>query len=249
MRNSTSKVKKAHPLSLWRWVCQLIMLSVLAWIMFCTQDIYTQEFTEHASANGSYHSMALKQIASRYSNTWLQTTPTHWLDKYIRLVYQGLSNLRVTHWQHCTKCNDIVMYLKTVTPLPSNEKNHYGFFPKEVTKTTQFYKKWAFVITNAYIMLLKLTVLLAAMPWFILAFVLGISDGLVQRAIRRYELGRESTFLFHKLGAWLLKLSLVIWFIYLLFGSTVNPLWCLLPMAGGLGLSGYYISARFKKYL
>lgn len=99
------------------------------------------------------------------------------------------------------------------------------------------------------VLLTKLTILIVACPLFLLAIVVGLIDGLNQRAIRTASLGRESTYLFHKsipvarngfLGVLWLWLSLP-------WALPPSPIFLMLSVALGLLVS--MSASRFKKYL
>ena len=57
---------------------------------------------------------------------------------------------------------------------------------------------WTLICAVSQVILLKLGVLITALPLFLLAVTAGLIDGLNQRAIRTANLGRESTYIFHQ---------------------------------------------------
>jgi len=95
----------------------------------------------------------------------------------------------------------------------------------------------------------RLAVLIMAFPAFILLSLLGLVDGLVQRDIRRWSGGRESSFVYH----WAKKIlypSLVLpWIIYLAMPVSIHPNLIVLPFAVLFAVSVTVMASTFKKYL
>jgi len=95
----------------------------------------------------------------------------------------------------------------------------------------------------------RLAVLILAFPVFVLLALLGLVDGLVQRDIRRWSGGRESSFVYH----WAKKIfypSLILpWIIYLAMPVSVHPNLVVLPFAVLFAVSVTVMASTFKKYL
>lgn len=114
----------------------------------------------------------------------------------------------------------------------------------------EFVLKAAFLfIIELKIFLIKAFLLIAAMPLFALLGMVGLIDGLSHREIRRAELGRESSYLFHMLNKWIAKiigLGLCLWVCLPMVASPqlfFVPLGCLFAVMFSLS------AAKFKKYL
>lgn len=99
------------------------------------------------------------------------------------------------------------------------------------------------------IFLVRLLVLVLAVPLFLLAIFTGVVDGLMRRDLRRFGAGRESSFIYHRAKACLLPLLVAPWLIYLALPISVNPALVLLPCAAMLGVAFAITAATFKKYL
>lgn len=107
---------------------------------------------------------------------------------------------------------------------------------------------WLFVLVLK-IFLIKTFLLIAAIPLFALLGIVGLIDGLSQREIRRAELGRESSYLFHMLNKWIAKiigLGLCIW---VCLPMTVNPQWFFVPLGLMFAVMLSLSASKFKKYL
>jgi len=115
-----------------------------------------------------------------------------------------------------------------------------------ITKAQQFIQLLAL---SSQCMLIKLMILLAAMPLFALAMVAGMVDGLNQRAIRTACLGRESSYVFHRLNHYFKKGLLILLMVWLAIPVSVTPAFILIPVSLLVALMVAMTSSRFKKYL
>lgn len=95
----------------------------------------------------------------------------------------------------------------------------------------------------------RLAVLTLAMPMFLLAVITGGVDGLMRRDLRKFEAGRESSFVYHRARRTLLPLMVTPWMIYLSLPWSLNPILVLLPFAILLGCMVAVTITTFKKYL
>jgi integrating conjugative element membrane protein (TIGR03747 family) len=245
------KTTQARPnrLSLLRWCRQLVLIFLIAIILINLYDtIEVASLKNDSLTDLRYQKVRiLREEAQAYPHTWLGKTPLSWLDDKITLIQQW----QASSFAESFKTQRMEKHLAhdwEAAEEAGDHGSHNGLFPKAQIDESAHPLLSLFWI-NLYSGLLKLTLLAAALPWFGLSFVMGLTDGLVQRAIRKYELGRESTFLFHKLGGWLLNISSMVWFAYLLAGDEIHPLLYFIPMAALVGLFMYYSSSRFKKYL
>lgn len=97
--------------------------------------------------------------------------------------------------------------------------------------------------------MVRLTTLCLATPAFLLFGLVGFVDGLVQRDLRRWGGGRESSYLYHyaKRSVW--GFLIAAWVIYLALPVSVNPAFVILPFAVLFALSISVTASTFKKYL
>ena len=105
------------------------------------------------------------------------------------------------------------------------------------------------VLLSSQCLLIKLIILLAAMPLFILAMVAGLVDGLNQRAIRTACLGRESSYVFHRLNHYFKKLLVILLMLWLALPISITPAYVFVPIILLMGLMVAMTTSRFKKYL
>lgn len=99
------------------------------------------------------------------------------------------------------------------------------------------------------ILLLKALFLGLALPLFVLAIGVGVSDGLMLRTIRRENLGRESAYVFHTLLTLFPRVLGLVLIGYGVLPFSESLPYVILVMALGVGLWSAEITSRFKKYL
>ena len=95
----------------------------------------------------------------------------------------------------------------------------------------------------------RLAILTLAMPVFLLFSLVALVDGLVQRDLRRWGGGRESSFIYHYAKKAALPLVVLTWVIYLALPFSLHPGWVILPFATLFALTVAVTASTFKKYL
>ena len=95
----------------------------------------------------------------------------------------------------------------------------------------------------------RLATLVLATPAFALFSMVGAVDGLVQRDLRRWGGGRESSYLYHYAKRSVGGFLLAAWFIYLALPVSVNPAFVILPFATLFAFSISVTAGTFKKYI
>jgi integrating conjugative element membrane protein (TIGR03747 family) len=96
---------------------------------------------------------------------------------------------------------------------------------------------------------LRLAILTLAMPVFVLFSLVALVDGLVQRDLRRWGGGRESSFVYHYVKKAALPLLVMTWVIYLALPFSLHPTFVVLPFATVFALTVAVTASTFKKYL
>ena len=143
-----------------------------------------------------------------------------------------------------------VIHKKLHLVLPSNAlSNHTDiqYIIDETLKITQI--TWVFIGITSQIMLIKLTILMAAIPLFLLTMTAGLVDGLNQRAIRTASLGRESSYVFHQLNRWFKRGLIALLALWLAIPVSITPALMLVPVSILLSVMVSVTASRFKKYL
>jgi integrating conjugative element membrane protein (TIGR03747 family) len=95
----------------------------------------------------------------------------------------------------------------------------------------------------------RLAILTLAMPVFLLFSLVALVDGLVQRDLRRWGGGRESSFVYHYAKKAALPLFVLTWVTYLALPFSLHPTFVILPFATLFALTVAVTASTFKKYL
>ncbi|QRN03519.1 DUF4400 domain-containing protein [Legionella sp. MW5194] len=115
-----------------------------------------------------------------------------------------------------------------------------------IEKSQQFLQ---ILLLSSQCLLIKLIILFAALPLFALTMIAGLVDGLNQRAIRTACLGRESSYVFHKLNHYLKKGLVILLMLWLALPVSIPPAYVFVPVSLLMGLMVAMTASRFKKYL
>ena len=108
---------------------------------------------------------------------------------------------------------------------------------------------WQLLALTTQIILIKLTILVAALPLFLLTMTAGLIDGLNQRAIRTASLGRESSYVFHQLNRLFKRVLVVLLGLWLVIPVSITPALMLIPVSVLFSVMVSVTASRFKKYL
>ena len=111
---------------------------------------------------------------------------------------------------------------------------------------------WEYVLAMLgviQVFFVRLAVLLLATPVFFLAVIAGFGDGLVQRDLRRWGGGRESSFMYHYAKKFIMPSIIGAWVIYLAIPITVHPSFIIVPFVIMTASSAAIAASTFKKYL
>jgi integrating conjugative element membrane protein (TIGR03747 family) len=95
----------------------------------------------------------------------------------------------------------------------------------------------------------RLAILTLATPVFVLFTLVALVDGFVQRDLRRWGGGRESSFVYHWAKRSALPLLVLSWVVYLALPFSLHPTFVILPFATLFALSVAVTASSFKKYL
>jgi integrating conjugative element membrane protein (TIGR03747 family) len=105
------------------------------------------------------------------------------------------------------------------------------------------------MIAITQVFAVRLSILILATPVIFLALIAGFTDGLVQRDLRRWGGGRESSFLYHHAKKVVLPAIISAWVIYLAMPFSVHPSLIIVPFTLMAGIAMAISAATFKKYL
>jgi integrating conjugative element membrane protein (TIGR03747 family) len=105
----------------------------------------------------------------------------------------------------------------------------------------------ALVITQVFAV--RLAVLTLSLPVFLMFALVAIVDGLVQRDLRRWSGGRESSFVYHHAKRAVFPFVILAWVVYLACPVSVHPSLVILPFAVLFAAALAVTVSTFKKYL
>ena len=97
--------------------------------------------------------------------------------------------------------------------------------------------------------LLRLAILLQALPLFALIIVVGLIDGLVRRDLRRFGAGHKSGFVYHHAKRMISSSLIATGLAWLAVPFFFNPTYMLVPSAVITALSVSLVLGAFKKYI
>ena len=105
------------------------------------------------------------------------------------------------------------------------------------------------MIAVTQVFAVRLSILILAIPVILLALIAGFTDGLVQRDLRRWGGGRESSFLYHHAKKVILPAIISAWVVYLAMPFSVHPSLIIVPFTLMAGIAMAVTTSTFKKYL
>ncbi|EEE2764573.1 DUF4400 domain-containing protein [Salmonella enterica] len=99
------------------------------------------------------------------------------------------------------------------------------------------------------IFLLRLAILLLALPLFALTITIGLIDGLVRRDLRRFSAGHESGFVYHHARRMIGSSQAATGLVWLAVPVFLKPVYVLVLGAVVVGLTVSILFGAFKKYI
>ncbi|EIF42854.1 hypothetical protein DOK_11756 [gamma proteobacterium BDW918] len=120
-----------------------------------------------------------------------------------------------------------------------------------------FFKKlgadyYVFMVSAIYILgtfCIRLGILVLSVPAFILFAIVGVSDGLAKRDLRRWCGGNESGYIYHWAKRFTTPVLFAAWVIYLSIPYSIHPNFIITPFAALYGFVVMVMASKFKKYL
>jgi integrating conjugative element membrane protein (TIGR03747 family) len=140
-----------------------------------------------------------------------------------------------------------VDFIRWISPQPTT--NEQGL---RVTLHNIYHPIAEFVIAMmqvTQVFSVRMAILTLAMPIFLLFSLVALVDGLVQRDLRRWGGGRESSFVYHYAKKAALPLVVITWVVYLALPFSLHPSFIVLPFASLFAMSVAVTASTFKKYL
>ena len=216
-------------------IINLLVVLVLGWLTLFSWAMTLWVFSGFDQAFNRIHQLASQQMG----------TMAEFSDELPRYKKLGITGALQPVSGKVAKIRDS-FHEKLDTVVPANDL----FNNQDVWNAIQITKQvWLLVGLTTHVMLIKLTILLAAIPLFALTMIAGLVDGLNQRFIRTASLGRESSYLFHRLNHYFKRGLLVLLIVWLAMPVSITPALMFVPVSILLSLMVSITASRFKKYL
>lgn len=138
----------------------------------------------------------------------------------------------------------LVQFFQWAASEPTSELHGYAHL---IATTLWDYILAMIVVTQVFAV--RLAILILATPVFVLALVAGLTDGLVQRDLRRWGGGRESAFLYHHAKKVIVPALISAWVVYLSMPFSIHPSLIIVPFTLLAAIAVAVSAATFKKYL
>jgi integrating conjugative element membrane protein (TIGR03747 family) len=122
----------------------------------------------------------------------------------------------------------------------------FTFITKD-NETLIMYADSGYNISLVYI--LRVILILFSFPLFLMVFIWGFVDGLVERDLRKFGAGRESSTIFEAARRLSFPLLVLPFVVYLSYPTTINPLYIIPPSAIFQALLYRMLFSKYKKYL
>lgn len=113
----------------------------------------------------------------------------------------------------------------------------------------EYYNHFMAAIYILIMFLIRLSILVLSIPAFLLFGLVGVSDGLMQRDLRRWCGGNESGYIYHWAKHFAMPVLIMAWVIYLAIPNSIHPNFIITPFAVLFGLVLMVMTSKFKKYL
>ncbi|MAM55824.1 MAG: TIGR03747 family integrating conjugative element membrane protein [Salinicola sp.] len=203
----------------------ILILSILTSIVIEWVGIYFGWFSQTGSEHARETMVSeLGYLDSQFTRSLLVSSPVQFAQTFVDTTYQWLFvKTGIAGWVE------------------------YGADEVGWAGTFKTYLQAAMFVT--LMTMTRCVILILTSPLFLLAAVVGFTDGLVSRDLRRFGAGRESAFIYHHAKRLVTPIFLTGWLIYLSLPFSIHPNLFLLPCALLFGLMIAVATSSFKKYL
>ena len=140
-----------------------------------------------------------------------------------------------------------VDFIHWVSPPPRSEEQGMRPTLHKIHRPVAEFVIAAIQVTQVFSV--RLAILSLATPVFLLFSLVALVDGLVQRDLRRWGGGRESSFVYHYAKKAVLPLVVITWVTYLALPFSLHPTFIVLPFAVLFAFAVAVTASTFKKYL
>ena len=136
-----------------------------------------------------------------------------------------------------------------IQTVPTASTGSFGVFQEWVYDSYQRYRDYlqaSTYVTQTFV--IRLALILFSLPIFAIAALVGGVDGLVERDLRRWGGGRESSNVFNLARRSIVPAFVAACVVYISLPFSINPIIVILPFACLLGMAVRIAFERLKKY-
>ncbi len=152
-----------------------------------------------------------------------------------------------TFYRYLFEWTRLVDFMRWLKEPPAQDENRIRAGLRSAYAKVSDYVIAAMTVTQVFAV--RLAVLTLATPVFALFGLVALVDGLVQRDLRRWCGGRESSFVYHHARKAIVPALILAWVVYLGMPTSIHPNHVILPFAGLFTLAVAVSASSFKKYL
>jgi len=216
-----------------------MIFKVMLWFLLCVLFGIVLEWfimTKYYPEQGAYRSLRLLESEMSYlANTQLVTTGYGNAMISTLLIGQQQSYLFVTE----TLKMETALYGLSDVSLIQHGFAGLGLLDPHIYAVS--------MLNMINVITLKVVVILLSLPIFLILMIWSINAGLVQRAIRKYQVRNESSWIFHhakRIKFWSIVFPIVV---YLTWPNELSPLLIFGPCAFAYAASWFVMASKFKK--
>ena len=216
-----------------------MVFKVMLWFLLCVLFGIALEWfimTRYYPEQGAYRSLRLLESEMSYlSNTQLVTT------SYGNAV---ISRLLIGQQETYLFVVETLNMEAALTGLSDIRVIQHGFARMGLLDPHVYAVSMLNMIN---VITLKVVVILLSLPIFLILMIWAINAGLVQRAIRKYQVRNESSWIFHhakRIKFWSIILPIIV---YLTWPNELSPVFVFGPCALAYGASWFVMASKFKK--
>lgn len=182
---------------------------------------------------GVNHSQAMLQHEQHYLNQRLQlhsTQHTQWVNDTIQHINQWITYVE----------NNIHRILQQW-----NNHTYLGGVSRYYQQSTAYIAAVPYV---AQVFFIRVSLIIFSLPAFILSGIFGAVDGLIERDLRRWGGGRESSNVYNIARKSTFPIFILACVMYLSLPVSIHPAWVIMPFVIIFGFSIRVSFERLKKY-
>jgi integrating conjugative element membrane protein (TIGR03747 family) len=217
------------------------LFSLVFWIVFSLMLSIVIEWlgiTFFWPEQGHHHALTMLHDETEYLNHHLLKVTSE-LDRAIYHITQ-----QAVAWvEHDSGINTLIQRMASPGRIQEGKLNEWSH---ALYVNYEAYLLAVPAITQLFFV--RMAIVIFSLPAFLLLAIVGVVDGLVERDLRRWGGGRESSNLYNLARKTVSPLFIIACVLYISSPVTVHPGWIIIPFACVVALSLRITLSRLKKY-